>query len=129
MPHNLSLFTRERIASKIRDIRKRYKKAADSGKKSGGGGAAATFYDVCNEIWGGCPATTSLERGVDTADSEVLDVTEGDPRSVNSASAAHVPDLNTSVGEGSSEVESITRLRFHTVHAVRLLIRKTKVMP
>ena len=48
MPHNLSLFTRERIASKIKDIRKRYKKAVDSGKKSGGGGTAATFYDVCN---------------------------------------------------------------------------------
>ena len=63
---------------------------------------------------------------MDTADSEVLDVTEGDPRSVNSPSAAHVPDLTTSVSEGSSEVESITRLRFHKVHAVKLLIRKTK---
>ena len=50
MPHNLSLFTRERIASKIKDIRKRYKKAVDSGKKSGGGGTAATLYDVCNQI-------------------------------------------------------------------------------
>ena len=69
----------------------------------------ATFYDVCNKIWGGCPATTSLENGVDTADFEVLDVTAGDPRSVNSPSAAHFLDLNTSVSEGSSEVESISR--------------------
>lgn len=45
---------------------------------------------------------------MDTADFEVLDVTAGDPRSVNSPSAAHVLDLNTSVSEGSSEVESIS---------------------
>ena len=69
----------------------------------------ATFYDACNEIWGGCPATTSLENGVDTADLEVLDVTAGDTRSVNSPSTTHVLDLSTSVSEGSSEVESISR--------------------
>ena len=55
------------------------------------------------------PATTSLENAVDTADFEVLDVTAGDPRSVNSPSAAHVLDVSTSVSEGSSEVESISR--------------------
>ena len=109
MPHDLSLFTRERIASKIKDIRKKYKKAVDSGKKSGGGRTVATFYDVCNEIWGGCPATTSLEHGVDTADFEVIDITAGMPdanlSSSKSPSVAHVPD----VSEESSEVESNSR--------------------
>ena len=62
---------------------------------------------------------------MDTADFEVLDVTAGDPRSVNSLSAAHVPDLNTSVsGEKSSEVESISRSE--TPYST---CRKTKVMP
>ena len=28
----------------------------------------ATFYDVCNGIWGGCPATKSLEHGVDSTE-------------------------------------------------------------
>ena len=55
------LFTRERMASKIKDIRKKYRNAVDSGKKSSGGGTVAAFYDVCNEIWVGCPATTSQE--------------------------------------------------------------------
>ena len=54
----------------------------------------ATFYDVCNEIWGGCPATRSLQLGVDAGDFKVLNVTACDPRSVNSPSEAHVPDLN-----------------------------------
>ena len=95
LPHNLNLFTRERIASKIKDIRRKYKKPVDSGKKSGGGRTVATLYDSCNEIWGGCPATRSLEYGAETADFEVLDITavrkDDNPRSVNSPSAAHVP--------------------------------------
>ena len=108
LPHNLSLLIKERIASKIKDIRGKYKKAVDSGKKSGCGRTVATFYVVCNEICGGCPATASLENGVDTADFEVLGITAGDPRSENSPSAAHALDLNTSISEGSSEVESIS---------------------
>ena len=56
LPHDVSLFTRERIASKIKDIRKKYKKSVDCGRRSGGGRTVATFYDVCNEIWGGCPS-------------------------------------------------------------------------
>ena len=84
----------------------------------------ATFYDLCNEIWGRCPATASLQHGVDTADFKVLNVTACDPRSINSPRATHAQHLNTSLSEESSEVESIS-LRLHTVHAVRLL-RKTK---
>ena len=111
LPHDLSLFTRERVTSKIKDIRKKYKKAVDSGKKSGGGRTVATFYDVCNNIWGGCPATTSLEHGVDTADFEVIDITadmpDVNPRSVSHPIVAH--DLTAFVSEESSEVGSISR--------------------
>ena len=94
------------MASKIKDIRKKYKKAVDSGRKSGGGRTVATFYDICNEIWGGCP--------VDTAAFEVIDVTAGtsdaNPISVNSVnSPTEGYDLNGSVSEGSSEVGSISR--------------------
>lgn len=80
MSHDVSLFiTQERIASKIKDKRKKYKKAVDCGRRSGGGRTVATFYDVCNEIWGGCPATTSLEHGLDTADFQVIDITAAMP--------------------------------------------------
>ena len=54
---------------------------------------------------------------------EVLDVIAGDPRSPR---AAHVLDLNTFVSE---EKNQSADLRLYTVHAVRPLIRKTKVMP
>ena len=59
-----------------------------------------TFYDVCSEIWGGCPATKNLEHGEDSADFEVVDITVGwpdaYPRSVDSPAVAYVPDLNAS---------------------------------
>ena len=67
LPHDDKLFTRERIAS---DLRKKYKKAVDSG--SGGGRTLVTFYDLCNEIWDGCPTTTNLEHGLDTADFQLV---------------------------------------------------------
>lgn len=70
--HATAIFTRERIASKIKDLRKKYKKAVDSGRRSGGGRTVATFYDVCNGIWGGCPATKSLEHGVDSTEGFAL---------------------------------------------------------
>jgi hypothetical protein len=30
------------------------------------------FYDLCNEIWSGCPATTSMENGLDAGDMAVV---------------------------------------------------------
>ena len=32
----------------------------------------AMFYDLCNEIWSGCPATTSMENGLDAGDMAVV---------------------------------------------------------
>ena len=56
-----SPFTRDRTATKVKAIRKGYKKAIDTGKKSGGGRIVWSFYDICNEIWGGCPAIQSID--------------------------------------------------------------------
>ena len=70
--HATAIFTQERIASKIKDLRKKYKKAVDSGKRSGGKRTMATFYDVCDGIWDGCPATKSLEHGVDSTEGFAL---------------------------------------------------------
>ena len=49
-PHSTSLFSHERITSKIKDLRKKYKKTVDTGKRNGGGRTLACFCDICNEI-------------------------------------------------------------------------------
>ena len=62
-PKSLSLdtITKERIAAKVKNLRKNYKKAVDLGKKSGGGRIVMTYYDICNELWASAPATRSID--------------------------------------------------------------------
>ena len=40
--------------------------AVDSNKKSGHGRAVLCFYHLCEEIWGGSPATEQMSTGIDT---------------------------------------------------------------
>ena len=40
--------------------------AVDSNKKSGHGRAVLCFYHLCEEIWGGSPATEQMATGIDT---------------------------------------------------------------
>ena len=53
---------RERIASKIKCIRVKYRKAFDIGRQSGGERVVATFYDLCSEIWYKVLKVASQER-------------------------------------------------------------------
>ena len=110
-PHSTSLFSRERIASKIKDLRKKYKKAVDTGKCSGGGRSVACFFDICNEIWGGCPSTTSIGHGLDTADFGVAVVTTANTEPVLSKSTSTQGSANSELelhvlSDESNEVES-----------------------
>ena len=88
--HDATLFTREKIASKIKDLHKKYKKAVGAGRcgRSGGGRTVATFYDLCSEIWSGCLATTSIENGLDAGDMVVV-----------------ISDTSKSVEDGENDTE------------------------
>eukprot|EP00794_Sanderia_malayensis_P010319 gene10319-11390_t len=61
---SLDSVTEERISGKIKSLRLKYKKAVDLNKTSGGGRLAMTFYDLCSEIWGGAPATNSIQGAI-----------------------------------------------------------------
>ena len=43
--HDKSLFSRERISSKIKQIKVKYRKTLDNGRQTSGGTVVATFYD------------------------------------------------------------------------------------
>ena len=60
-------FTRDKISSKIKAVRGNYRKAVDAGRQSGGGRVVATFYELCQEIWAGSPATESIASGVESS--------------------------------------------------------------
>ena len=55
------LITKDSIAAKVKTIRKNYMKAVDQGRRSSGGRVVCTFYDLCNDIWSGSPATQSID--------------------------------------------------------------------
>ncbi len=65
-------FTKERINTKIKVIRQKYRVALDSGRRSGGGRIVAQFYDKCSEIWGGSPATNAFAGGIETSEHSML---------------------------------------------------------
>ena len=69
-------FTRERIASKIKQIRPKYQKGLDAGRQSRGGRIVAIFYDLCSEIWSGSPAAKSIQAGFETVESLKTSVDE-----------------------------------------------------
>ena len=60
-------FTRDKISSKIKAVRGNYRKAVDTGRQRGGGRVVATFYELCQEIWAGSPATESIASGVESS--------------------------------------------------------------
>ena len=56
-------FTKERVPSKIKAIRVKYKAALDSGRRSGDGRVVATFFDMCSNIWAGSPSAQCIDGG------------------------------------------------------------------
>ena len=58
---SLYSFTKERIAAKVKNIRKNFKKAVDMGRRSGGEKIVMSYYSLCCDIWAGAPATKSIE--------------------------------------------------------------------
>ena len=85
-PHakNIGILNKARVNSKTKNIRANYKKAIDAGRRSGGGRVIMTFFEICNEIWAGSPATSSIVGGVDTSTVNVTEEThtEGDSQVV-----------------------------------------------
>ena len=56
------------LTSKMKAIRSKFWAAIDSGRKSGHGRVVLLFFDKCQDIWGGSPATTTLSSGIETAE-------------------------------------------------------------
>ncbi|CAL8391533.1 unnamed protein product [Arctogadus glacialis] len=67
-PHATDEINKPQIASKLKAVRMKYRGAVDTQRKSGHGRVITLFFDLCNDIWGGSPATTSLESGIETAE-------------------------------------------------------------
>lgn len=96
-PHKQGHITQSILTSKLKNIRRKYRQAVDSGRKSGHGRVVLLYFDLCEEIWGGSPATTTIDEGIETT---------GIIEEVNSASSSESPGIASVESSGTAGVES-----------------------
>ena len=89
-PHSKEEITKGVVTTKLKAIRQKYRAAVDSGRKSGHGRVVLMFFESCEDIWGGSPATSAIPSGLEsvelTTDSEPS-YNPGSPESVDSTDA------------------------------------------
>lgn len=69
-PHSRDELTKGILTTKLKSIRLKYRHAVDSGRRSGHGRVVLLYFELCEQLWGGSPATTTLQSGIETAEIE-----------------------------------------------------------
>ncbi|XP_056466018.1 uncharacterized protein LOC130405080 [Gadus chalcogrammus] len=98
-PHVQNEITRAHLTTKIKAIRGKYRHSVDTGRRSGHGRVVLLYFELCEQVWGGSPATTTIASGIET--NELEDSVPPSP--VTSASSlvevedAEVDDVDGSV--------------------------------
>ena len=75
-PHLKHQVTKQILTTKLKAIRLKFRQAIDSGRKSGHGRVVLLYFELCQSIWGGSPATTQIEGGMESTDIEASTVVE-----------------------------------------------------
>ena len=68
--HKREEITKGTSTSKLKSIRQKYRQAVDSRRRSGHGRVVLLYYDDCERIWGGSPASTQIGSGIESTDLE-----------------------------------------------------------
>ncbi|KAK7177197.1 hypothetical protein R3I93_001242 [Phoxinus phoxinus] len=73
------MVSKAQVTPKLKNIRSKYRHAVDTGRRSGQGRVVLIFYELCEEIWGGSPATRSIDAGIETGDLEETSTSTVEP--------------------------------------------------
>ena len=57
-PHKKEQVQLKAITSKLKAIRLKFRQAVESGRRSGHGRVVMIYYELCERVWGGSPATS-----------------------------------------------------------------------
>ena len=68
--HKPEEITKGTLTSKLKSVRQKYRQVVDSGRRSGHGRVVLLYYDDCECILGGSPATTQIGSGIESTDLE-----------------------------------------------------------
>ncbi|KAA0701669.1 hypothetical protein E1301_Tti018523 [Triplophysa tibetana] len=69
-PHGANMLSKAQVTTKLKSIRCKYRQTVGKGRRSGQGRVVLIFYALCEEIWGGSPATRCIDAGIETTDLE-----------------------------------------------------------
>ena len=61
------------LTSKLKSIRQKYRQAVNKGTRSGHGRVVLLYFDDCEKIWRGCPATDQIGGGIESTDLDLED--------------------------------------------------------
>ena len=94
--HTKEEVTKSILTTKLKNNHLRYRKAVDSGRRSGHVRVVFIYYELCEKIWGGSPATDQIDGGLETTD-------------IADSITSHQSDTSA---EHAYEVNKITLLRY-----------------
>lgn len=63
------------MSTKLKAIRAKFREAVDSGRRSGHGRVVMLYYELCERIWSGSPATEKITSGIESSDIVTFDST------------------------------------------------------
>ncbi|KAF3854464.1 hypothetical protein F7725_022519, partial [Dissostichus mawsoni] len=105
-PHDASAITKVQLTANLKQIRIKYRQAVDLGRRSGQGRVVLMFFELCEEVWGGSPATRSLSSCIETGDLEESSSGPSSPPSLE-----HSPQPESSEPSGSLPAAVVVRHR------------------
>ena len=110
-PHTSDEVTKQVVTSKLKGIRLKYCLAVDSGRRSGHGRVVLFYFELCEKIWGGSPATEQICSGIESADLEAT--TERPDTDVNLPTTApdEEPQDSADISGGIEETSRVTQRR------------------
>ena len=83
-PHVKEEITRAHLTTKM--------KAVDTGRRSGHGRVVLLYYELCEQVWGGSPATTTIQSGIETNE---LDSSVAPSPTPSTTSSSEVAELES----------------------------------
>ena len=124
-PHKPDEITKQIVTSKLKAIRLKYRQAVDSGKRSGHGRVVLLYFELCEKVWGGSPATEQIVGGVESSDlsSDLPSAAEGSSSLAQDDDDEDTQSDDTRETSGEPSDPSVT-LQQSTVQKRRQLLDK-----
>ena len=108
-PHKKEEIKLSHVTSKLKGIRLKFRQAVDSGRRSGHGRVVMIYYELCEKIWGGSPATEQIDGGIETVelnDDDSTMVTNNSSESTSSSTGGDITSNDADIG--TSDTNSLS---------------------